>query len=832
PVGLVERVDVVTGGASAAYGSDAVAGVANFVLRNRMTGLTASLQTGITEEGDGATYMGSIAGGFSFGGGRGHIVFGADAAKTGGVGNIFSRDYTSGEPGLISLTAAQRAGVNPAQIFTNGVEYANVTPYGLIMTPTTGGQLLNFSSAGQASVYNRGTVYGSGIGAVMTGSTANYGYSPYTAFPLQVANERYVAYLRGEYDVSDALTLYAEGNYGHTHQPYSKTGYFTASLIVPTASLPADVASQYSTTNVTVGRILDEEGGNQASQTNDLRRFVVGAGGQLTDWLRYDVSWTHGRFHQSLNTTGLVTSALYKAVYGCAGTAAANPNLNSATAAQAALYESLTGKSCVAINPLGAITDPAALNYIFERQHQDSYLKQDAVEVNFSGSPFSLWAGEVTMAVGAGWRRESLRMVSTALGENSLFSVGNFPTFGGKNEVREVYGEIGVPLLRDVAFARSFDINAAIRRTDYEISGAVTTWKAGGVWEPVDGIRLRATWSRDIRAPSLNELFFVGGARDSSLTNNMPGTAGYGATSNSATAGRGNPDLVPEKADTFTGGIVLNPVPDLRIAADYYHIRVNGAIGRPNVAQTQNICSALLAAGATSCPGITFSSDLAAYPNGIVGLYNMSQNLNALVVSGIDGEISYRIRELPVPGSLAIRGLLTYAIHNQQQLLTGTFENAGSANGVPRWNGSVTLSYEKDRSGLDLTVRGFSAVKYDTATLYGVTIDLPSSVTVPGAAANTSQLLGPGQDGYEASIAASQSNTTNKNRLGGRIYADLAWHVGVADNFQLYGTITNLFDIKPPSNYVAVALSLNSGTRNLNYDILGRAYKVGVRVKF
>lgn len=831
PVGLVERVDIVTGGASAAYGSDAVAGVANFILRNKMTGINGSLQTGINEQGDGATYVGSLAGGFSFGGGRGHIVFGADAAKSKGVGNIFSRDYLADEPGLLQLSAAQRAGVNPAQMFATNVEYANVTPYGLITTRTTGGQLYNFDAAGNASLFNQGTVYGSGIGALMTGSTDNYGYSPYTAFPLQVATERYVAYLRGEYEVSDALTLYAEGNYGHTYQPWSQAAYLTASLIVPRSSLPAALQSQYNGSNVTVGRIIDETGGSQSTQSNDLRRFVVGAQGKLASWLDYEVSWTHGRFHQAMNATGLVTSALYKAAYGCAGTAATNPNLSAATAAQATLYESLTGKSCVAISPLGAITDSAALNYIFNNQQQDSYLKQDAVEVNLSGSPFALWAGDVTLAIGGGWRRESMRLVSEPLGQNSLFSVGNFPSFGGRNKVWEGYGEIGVPILRDLPFAKSLNLNGAIRRTSYDISGAVTTWKAGGVWEPMEGIRLRATWSRDIRAPTLNELFFVGGLRQTAVTNNIVGTAGYGVNGVSNLAGSGNPTLVPEKADTFTAGVVLNPVSNLRISADYYHIRVNGSIGRPSTAQTQNICSALLAAGATSCPGITFTNDLAAYPNGIETLYNQSQNLNALVVSGIDGEIAYRIRTLPIPGSLSIRGLMTYAIHNQQQLLTGTFENVGSANGTPRWNGSVTLSYEHKKSGLDLIVRGFSGVKYDTTTLYAVSVALPDSATVPGAAANTSLLLGPGQPGYEESVAGSQANTVNNNRLGGRIYTDLSWRIGVADHFQLFGMVSNLFNRKPPANFVSVALAQTT-SRNLNYDILGRAYKVGVRFNF
>jgi iron complex outermembrane recepter protein len=220
---------------------------------------------------------------------------------------------------------------------------------------------------------------------------------------------------------------------------------------------------------------------------------VLGANGKL-DWLSYEVSWTHGRFQQSLNATGLVTSAT-------------NPNLNATTAAQAALYENLTGKSCVAINPLGQITSQAALNYIFNNQHQDSYLGQHVFAANFSGSSVTLWAGDLTLAAGAEYRRETLTALSDALGGNSLYSFGNFPSFSGRNEVVEGYGEIGLPLLRDKPLAHLLSVDAAVRHTDYKISGAVKA------------IRMRATWSRDIRAPSLNDLFFVGGGRQTTLTN-------------------------------------------------------------------------------------------------------------------------------------------------------------------------------------------------------------------------------------------------------------------------------------------------------------------------
>ncbi|MGC3982160.1 MAG: TonB-dependent receptor [Steroidobacteraceae bacterium] len=822
PVGLIDRVDVVTGGASAAYGSDAVAGVVNFVLKNKMEGFTGNIQTGATTHGDGRQTSGSLAGGMSFAEDRGHFVIGVDAAKTEGVGNIYSRDWGRSNPGLLSVSAAQRSSLNlPAQYFTNGAVLANVTPGGLIQTAASNGNYYSFDAAGNPTVFNRGTVYGSGTTAVMTGTSANAGYNPNSFFQLQNRNERQVAYGRAQFEVNDALTLFAEANYGRTHLPQQLTSSYTMTYLVPTASLPGGLSALYSTPTVTIGRLNTEMGGgNTTFQTNNITRYVVGADGKLfNDW-SWNVAYERGRTHQDFNASGIVTAAMYRAVYGC-GSDATNPNIGSNTALTNAanLYEQITGKTCSPFNPFGVSNDNnAGINYFYNTQHQDNYFGQDAASASLSGSPFALWAGDVSLAAGIEWRRDTLRVVGTALGTANVYSAGNFGSYSGSNSVKEGFVEVGIPMLRDVTAVKALDFNAAVRRTDYKLSGAVSTWKAGVTYEIVDGLRLRATQSRDIRAPNLQELYFVGGSISTSLTNNIPGTFGFGNSGTSITAGTGNPALLPEKADTFTTGVTVEPssgaLAGFRGAVDYYRIKVNGAITRPSTAQTQNICSALLAAGATSCPGITFSNT----GNGIASLYNMSQNLNALKVDGIDIELGYRLASLPfgMPGAFEVRALANRTFHNQQVLLTGTFENAGSMNGVPKWNGNVNFAYDLNKFGAELQVTGFSGVKYDTTSLLALTTATNSA---------TALVVDPSDQGY----LNTNGNSINRNHFPGAVYENLSAHYAVNDNVTLYGVVNNLFDVKAPE---FAAIAVTNGSRNLNYDLLGRAYKAGVRVSF
>lgn len=810
PIGLIDHIDTVTGGASSAYGSDAVAGVVNFVLKNKLEGLNGSVQYGATRYGDGKQYVGTFAGGTSFADGRGHVILGVDSATTKGVGNMYTRPYGRNEPALIAISAAQRAALGlPAQYFTNGAELA-ATPGSLITTQASNGNFYALDAAGNP--YQQTTFLGSGTSMATNGNSRNYGYAPAGAFQLQNRNERQAAYSRVEFEVAPDVTLFTELNYGRTRLPPQLTAFYTVNYSLPRASVPTAIAALYPTsaTTLSFSRIITEgDGGNQTWQTNALKRGVVGAEGKFLDNWNWDVSYEYSRTHQNFNTSGLVTSAFNKAIAGCAGATL--------------LYEQLSGKSCVAFNPLGVQNNPAAADYFFTDQHQDSFFGQDSVAANISGSPVTLWAGDLSLAAGLEWRHDTLKVVGNALGIAGLFSQGNFGSYAGNNSVKEGYVEFGLPLVKDVPGVKGLDLNGALRRTDYKLSGAVTTWKGGFTYDVVEGARLRFTKSRDIRAPNLNELFFIGGALPGTQTLTLPSGAQV-TNSNVNVNGQGNPNLVPEKADTITAGIVLEPtgvLSGLHASFDYYRIKVNGAIVRLSTAQTLAQCTSSLAAGNTTCAGIVFNGNPATV-NSMVSLSNVSQNLNALKVEGVDINLGYTVSELPfaMPGKFQVNLLVNRALHDQQVINSvgrvDTFELAGSMNGVPKWSGNLSFDYDLNKFGAEYQLTGFTGVKYDTLTLY------PQAGT---AQTYTGITVDPSDGGY----LNTNNNSININHFGGAVYSNISAHYKITDNVQVFGVVNNLFDRKPPDFAIVAA---TNGSRNLSYDLLGLAYKAGVRVNF
>jgi iron complex outermembrane receptor protein len=796
PVGLIQRVDVVTGGASAAYGSDAVAGVTNFVLKNRLEGITGTIQSSITRYGDGAEYAGNLAAGTSFAGGRGHFIFGVDASKSQGVGNMYTRPYGATEPGLVSPGAAGTA----FSQFTTGVEVGNAAPGGLITNNfgTAAAPIYYaFDANGVPYRFNRGTIYG----ANMTGSTDNYGYNPNAGFNLQNPYDRQVVYARAEYEISDAFTVFAEANYGRSNMPRNKTSELTSTLTIQrtNAFVPAALLALIptTTTSFTLGRINTDLGGNTTWQTNRTKRFMGGAEGRIGGW-NWDVYYQYGETTQKFGSSGFASAALKKAVNNCSTAT----GFTATELAQLATYESFNAKTCVPFNPFGQRNSAAAIAYVMQDQNQTSFISQEVAAVNLSGSPFALWAGDISLAVGAEYRRDFLRVRAQQPVAN-IYAFGNYTNFGGANTVKEAFAEIGIPLIKDASFTKALDLNGAIRRTDYRNSGPVTTWKLGATWEPTEWLRFRVTRSRDIRAPNLNELYFIGGGTTASNTLNSisNGTVGANGTVNTGnglrgdttTQGVGNQALVPEIANTITAGGVIQ-LGGFRASVDWYRLELSGAIVRLNATQTLAQCAAGVQ---QACSAITFDNSA----SGIALIRNQTYNINAINIEGVDAEVSYRTAIGKIPGTFEIRALVNRAIDYTQVTLAGAQQLAGTGLASPRWTGNVTLGYDNGPFNIDLQFRGFSRTRYDPTT------------------------FGPEDVGYVAGATTS----INQNYFAGRIYNNLSLGYRVNEHFQLFGVVNNLFDIKPPE-YAIIAMT--TGGRSLNYDMLGREYKVGARFKF
>jgi outer membrane receptor protein involved in Fe transport len=299
--------------------------------------------------------------------------------------------------------------------------------------------------------------------------------------------------------------------------------------------------------------------------------------------------------------------------------------------------------------------------------------QQQFYEANISGEPFSTWAGPVSVAAGASYRKDSVSQVSDALSQANDWDNTNPKPYSGSYNTKEIYGETVIPLIKDLPFFKSVEFNGAARRTDYSTSGAVTTWKTGMTWQVNDDLRFRGAISRDIRAPNVLEL---SGAQTvvTSFTNRYTllnsGTL-YINTS-------GNPDLKPERAKSLSAGFVVEPraVPRFRMSVDYYKIQVQDAI---SVFSTQDIVDRCKIEADAGAPGFfcnklqsngQYNANLQVY-----SITNSPLNLVRQEAEGIDFEAQY---SLPVgPGNLTLRAFATRSLNLKNYDVTSATQYAG-----------------------------------------------------------------------------------------------------------------------------------------------------------
>jgi outer membrane receptor protein involved in Fe transport len=796
PTSLVERVEVVTGGASAAYGSDAVAGVVNVILADRLEGVRGSVQYGVSDRGDAKEPSISLGGGFSFAGGRGHIVVGGDYANNKGVGTMYSRTWGR-EPGVVAFGANRAAGL-PAQGFMTDVTYSAMAAGGLINTP---GPLrgITFDANGQPTPFQYGQVFST----LMIGGS-NPGANPAGNWPLMQPHERYSVLALGNYELTPNLTVYVEAGFGRNTMDGFTSFDQSASITIlrDNPFLPVSLRNQMVAGNIpsfTMGRLYTERG-KPVLGSSETKRIVGGFKGRVFgDW-RWDAYFQTGESDGRNTRIQVAAGNLGAAVYAIAGPngtpicgpLATNPNLNATTRAQ-------VEPGCVPIDLFGAgRPSQAALDYIDGTYDTKENYHQKVAALNLDGEPFSTWAGPVQLAIGAEYRRERVSSLADPLSQQAGFIASNGSTYAGGISVKEAYAEIGVPLARDLAWAKSLDFNAAARRTDYSASGAVTTWKVGLTYEPSDEVRFRATRSRDIRAPSLLELFNAGGSSNlASFVNVVNGQTGPLRAST-----EGNPDLVPEIADTFTAGVVLQPswswASGLRASVDYYAIKVDGVITTP--AQT-DVIRECAKGDQRYCALITFDNT----PFGIAFMRRVPLNLNKLVTKGFDIEVSYRLplSNFDLPGRVDVRALATWVDDLTTTDFTGSIDRAGAGSGgVPEWTANLTLAYSLNRFSTSLQARYTSPIKADAT------------------------LIGPNEPNYDPRLV----NSVNRNLFPASLYFNLSAQYEIISNgkrrLQVFGLINNLLDADPPA---ASRPAIESGNP---YDVVGRYFKVGMRFGF
>ena len=854
PQSLVQRVEVVTGGASAAYGSDAVAGVTNFVLNNQYEGLKLEADIGVTERGDGFNYSGAVTGGLTFAGGRGRLIVAGEIAHTDGIFSVDPGERDWNHTGFVRIQnpAWPANATAPRYLIRTQVGQANSTPGGLI-TQSLGGTTnrlcgIYFGQGGSVNQYQYGALtFPSPTCSTATSSSPSLNQGgdwrvndTGRRIGLNPEEDRHGLFGRLSFDITDGVTLFAEASYNRQETlfnagPNLMTGLSIAAsncgngATAPTTCNaflyqtlgPARLAGITGVTLATSGADLPYRGSNNE---REIQRYLIGAEGEFELFGRtasWDVYGQYGRanLHEQLiniQQTVRRNNAL-AAVFAPAGNPAGLPAGSIQCAINVDANTANDDPACRPLNLFGlGVADPAAIDYVLGDPYRDQVLEQTVVGANFSFTPFATWAGDVSVAIGAEYRKEQIDgfvptefqpIFNPATGAStSVWSVGNFRPSQGSYNVKEAYLEAVVPL----GFGLEF--NGAIRGTDYSTSGFVTTWKLGATWQPIDDILIRVNRSRDIRAPNLNELYQAGTANTSTVTNPFfpgpgPGTGTYGASLAYLGTITGNLNLRPERADSWNLGGVLAPrfLPGFSISADYWRVRVRDAIDSLSADDIVNRCFEGLA---DFCAAITPDP---ANPARVL-IARQPVNFSSILMRGLDFEVAYR-RRLG-NGNISLRGLATRYLENTVTTGVPGFTplnsvgtlgvGTGTQSITPKWIYRISAAYDTEDFTLTAVARGVSDGRYDATGIECATGSCP--------------------------VSTNQFPTYEDNSIGGATYVDFnatfKFDAFGGRNGEFFVNVTNLFDADP------ILLPETGLAANSTYsDLLGRSFRAGVRLR-
>lgn len=823
PQMLMSGVDVVTGGASAVYGSDAITGVVNFKLDKKFNGLKAEANTGLSTYGDGFSYKLGLAGGMNLFGGRAHIEGSLQHFSQDGV-RMFDRPYGA----AVYLMTGGGTAANPYTITTN-TRRADSTFGGKISCPSTSAcpqaNGYRFDIGGAIVPFAAGTATGTG-NQVSGGDSA---YSPWNSATTNVRTNE--AFGRFSYDVSSDTTFYLQTSAAEQFA----SGWWFPSKLTNSASYPAvfyknnpylSSAAQTAlgnnglndSTNIfTVGEYINMGPYNLVGTRNINRNMSLTSGfeGTFGNDFTWDLFYTHGEDRLAVDN---LNNTNYQKMYAAEDAVMSGGATKCYAATQAATAAAYA--DCVPVNPFGqgSITD-AAYKYFTATTwyHMTNIL--DDLGGSFSGTAFDGWAGPVKFAISGELRFNEYRVDSNAsptatvnctglrncTSSLALWAQNVVAPVHASNRVWEVAGELEVPLVKDVPFVQDLSANLAGRYTDYSTSGAVQTWKVGLAYQVNDQVRFRGTTSVDIRAPQLNDLF----SPVQRATTNFPDLH-TGVNGTLYQVQTGNPGLVPEVSRTYTAGVVVTPdfVPGFNASLDYYKIRMKNAIATisPGATPVQQACES--SGGASQFCSLmvrpyAFSNTTAAnYPTQI-----LVEELNAALAEaeGFDFEANYAFEMSDLvkdwKGSWSTRLMANYQPVNQTQNYPGAAMNYLAT-------GTGFNQYWKVYAKTHITF-------FLNYTVNDWTFALQNRFIGPG-----NKITAPGQIYLQPHVNSEDYTDIN-------IQKDFAIS-GV--DVSAYFTVQNLFNSKG-------ALYPITGSIGIYYpaapetDIMGRYFTIGVRAK-
>lgn len=799
----IEQVQVLTGGASAIYGSDAVAGVINIITKKGFEGLEAGASYGISQRGDNKNPSAYLMFGSKLND-RGHILVTAEYDYQGFVG--CSSRY---------LCAQDFAWTNPETGPIRGPNAYSGVPLGG-----------RFFAGSSGSFTNRN-------GDFVQFSVPIDGYNRNARRTLAIPTERMMFSAEAEYAVSDSVNVFMEASYGRSTTtglfeaaPFSSDTNLFGGVLPPTIPydnpfLPEAVKNAYTPAQIANGinwsqrfQDLGERGSTNERQTV---RLVAGLNGDFEllkdrNW-HWEVSYVYGRTSLNSKTEGLVgTDRLY---YGLRVEAdPANPGGYRCTDAGA------RAAGCVAINPFAPYTQEMKDYLVVSAGQQGRSILHDA-NAYISGELFDLPGGPVSVALGAEYRTFSGFLDYDDAIEGGLTTgnqIGDVDFV--KSTTKEAYVEAILPVLSDMAFAKSLTLEGAFRISDPNRGKNYETWKYGGTWEPIEGVRFRAIRARAVRAPVPSDLSGIGqtfgvvndpctAARRNANATRAANCAADGIPANynppltveQGVQGfvGGNPDLEPEKATTLTYGIALTPrfLPGFSLTVDRFDIKIKdliSTVGRQEQADLcydttdRLFCDQLTRGVDDEVPGANYV---------LKAVNDQLLNVATLRVKGIDVDARYAFNL--GGGRINLQGQATIydkaskiAIPGQDPIkYDGTIGGSTSDQGWPTWQGTLNFNYKLDDFAFNYHFRYIPKTEAAVGTKDAGFPDVPA-----------------------------------------QSYSDIRLSYNVDKQYEFYFGVNNLFDNSPPFFPTGTSGTQALDTIPAYYDVFGRSFYAGIKANF
>lgn len=856
PTAMISRVETVTGGASAAYGSDAIAGVVNIILDTGLEGIRAQADYGQTFRGDGEGYHASLVYGARLGD-RGHIVIGGEYEKKEGIGDCFKVRLWCAEGWDIYANAntimpdGTISGYNMPGTPGYGLPHYFIGPDSRQAFNDARGVVRNRAPANPAARNMRFTDDGTGIVQFDPGqfvSTSTFGprmggdgESTYDDSDIQTPTERYIGYLYAEYELTAGLKAIAEVTYANRSASNSgvTAGPRSTYFVKPdNAFLPEELRTLLAGTEFSLGKDVDAQIPALNKVDAEVWRIVLGLSGEIgTNW-NWDLYYQYGRndrhqfsrysrvnteFQYGLDAVdeGLFNGGPANGNIVCRETLMANPDPRS--------------QGCVPMNLFGRDNlSQAAIDYAYRPVIEDFLYTQHVAAATVSGRLFDgVGAGPIGAAAGVEYRKEKGDVTHGDIPNYTDYAFTFGLDYGGSIEVIETFGEINAPLLSGLPFVELLELNGAVRwtkntannaYTGEETSNEAVSFKLSGIWELGSGVRIRASRSRDIRAAGFRELFQrqVPTEEGSTLgivnNPNLPGVGGVGNDPTPILNG-GSFALKPEKADTTTLGVVFQPdfIPGLRFSTDWYQIELQDAVTILTGQRIVDFCFDF----DLFCDRITFAN-----PNDITFVDARQVNLGQMSIRGFDFELAYNLPLSNVSnvwgGNLGLRLLANHQYDFKVQAdpttpvidyagQSGPVQDGGDFNPAPSWIWNGFLTYDNGGFNATVSMRRVSSGIYDV------------------------EKTGPEDPGYDPTLP----NSININRVRGATYFGLAMSYAIPignggdRSVEIFGAINNIFDEKPPVAPGGGGLGgSNYPTNAVYFDTFGSRFRTGVRVKY